>query len=174
MTTENPGVRAYRPLAAVLVVSAALAGAACGDDPANQAEIDAAVQQAEAIDRKQDKIDQFKEEKLEERIDDLKEQANGSGSSASQDGAVVAQADSNAPVAVSTIPAGAEDCGGAFAAGSASCEFTNNVAADYAGSGGASSFTSYSPVTGKVYTVSCSGSDPAVCTAGINAIIYIP
>lgn len=56
---------------------------------------------------------------------------------------------------------------------STSCTFARNVRRDYVQSGRSSGFYSYSPVTGKTYWMSCSGSEPVRCTGGVNAVIYI-
>lgn len=84
------------------------------------------------------------------------------------------------PPATTTAPpsstgvSGSRSCGsGVSAGGSASCPFAVNVRDAYYQSGQSSSFEAYSPVTGQTYTVSCSGSGPATCTAGNNAVIYI-
>jgi hypothetical protein len=72
------------------------------------------------------------------------------------------------------VPADAESCGsGVFVQGSTtSCDFGLVVAQDYLASGGGS-FESFSPATGKNYSMSCSGGSPITCTGGQNAVVYI-
>ena len=82
-------------------------------------------------------------------------------------------------------PSGAYECsdtgGGAYsraAVGSSvtSCEFANSVRSRYVGSGGnggAMVITAYSPVTGRTYTMSCSGGSVVTCTGGNNAVVHI-
>ena len=72
------------------------------------------------------------------------------------------------------VPSDAESCGsGVFVqSGTTSCAFGQNVADDYFSSGGGS-FESFSPTTGKSYTMSCSGGSPITCTGGENAVVYI-
>jgi serine/threonine protein kinase len=54
-----------------------------------------------------------------------------------------------------------------------SCVFGKNVARAYNASGGGSEIVAYSPKTHTTYTMSCSGTDPVVCTGGDEAIVYI-
>jgi hypothetical protein len=53
------------------------------------------------------------------------------------------------------------------------CGFGVNVARAYRRSRGASSIGAYSPTTGIYYTMSCAGANPAVCTGGSEAAVYI-
>lgn len=69
---------------------------------------------------------------------------------------------------------GTSDCGDGVSVNSVtSCPFGRNVASEYSASGGASQIDVYSPVTGKTYTMSCSGGVPVVCRGGNGAIVYI-
>ena len=82
-------------------------------------------------------------------------------------------------------PSGAYECSnaedGAYsrsAVGSnaTSCEFALSVWAEYllaGGNGAPMVLDAYSPVTGEVYTMSCSGGDVVTCTGGNNAVVYI-
>jgi hypothetical protein len=59
---------------------------------------------------------------------------------------------------------------------STSCPFAINVQAAYLESGldgGPGTVTAYSPVTGKTYDLSCSGSQPVLCTGGVAARVVI-
>ena len=73
------------------------------------------------------------------------------------------------------LPADAENCGsGVFAlSGTTSCSFALNVAADFFAAGGSSSFDSFSPATGDVYRMNCTGGAVTTCTGGNNAAVYI-
>lgn len=82
-------------------------------------------------------------------------------------------------------PAGAYECRSAgsaaynsVAVGSSvtSCEFAESVWAQYVGAGGygeSRTVRAYSPVTGKSYTMSCSGGAVVTCTGGNNAVVHI-
>lgn len=82
-------------------------------------------------------------------------------------------------------PSGAYECsdsgGGAYsraAVGSSvtSCEFANSVRSRYVGSGGSGGsmvVNAYSPVTGRTYTMSCSGGSVVTCTGGNNAVVHL-
>ena len=82
-------------------------------------------------------------------------------------------------------PSGAYECSdaedGAYsrsAVGSnaTSCEFALSVWTEYLlarGDGGPVVLDAFSPVTGEVYTMSCSGGDVVTCTGGNNAVVYI-
>ena len=57
-----------------------------------------------------------------------------------------------------------------------SCEFAGSVWSEYqlvAGNGQSATINAYSPVTGAVYTMSCSGGAVVTCTGGNNAVVYI-
>lgn len=65
------------------------------------------------------------------------------------------------------------DCGAGISVNAAtSCPFARNVASAYAESGG-STIEVWSPVTGRYYTMNCSGAMPVVCTGGNNARVEI-
>ena len=56
------------------------------------------------------------------------------------------------------------------------CEFAESVWAQYVGAGGygeSRTVRAYSPVTGKSYTMSCSGGAVVTCTGGNNAVVHI-
>jgi serine/threonine protein kinase len=54
-----------------------------------------------------------------------------------------------------------------------SCVFGKSVANAYRAGGGSSEVVAYSPKTHITYTMSCSGTNPVVCTGGHEAIVYI-
>jgi hypothetical protein len=65
-------------------------------------------------------------------------------------------------------------CGGGLSVNSVtSCPFAANVADSYRSSGGASIIDVYSPVTGRTYTMNCSGGVPVACSGGNGAAVYI-
>lgn len=82
-------------------------------------------------------------------------------------------------------PAGAYECRSAgsgpydsVAVGSSvtSCEFAEAVWSQYVGHGGvggSKTVRAYSPVTGRTYTMSCSGGAVVTCTGGDNAVVHI-
>lgn len=91
-----------------------------------------------------------------------------------------------APAApAASAPAGSYQCsnagGGALsrsAVGSSvtSCQFAQSVRQAYladGNSGGSATIWAYSPVTGRGYTMSCSGGSVVTCTGGNNAVVYI-
>jgi hypothetical protein len=68
------------------------------------------------------------------------------------------------------------DQGGISVNADTSCPFAENVESAWESSGGASSVTAHSPVTGLAYTMSCtaSGTGYEVCTGGDNAYVEFP
>lgn len=82
-------------------------------------------------------------------------------------------------------PAGAYECRNlgsgpydSVAVGSSvtSCEFAESVWSQYVSSGalgGSTTVRAYSPVTGRSYTMSCSGGAVVTCTGGNNAVVHI-
>lgn len=89
------------------------------------------------------------------------------------------------PAPAASAPAGSYQCsnagGGALsrsAVGSSvtSCQFAQSVRQAYladGNSGGSATIWAYSPVTGRGYTMSCSGGTVVTCTGGNNAVVYI-
>jgi hypothetical protein len=143
-----------------LIALAALGLGACGGDDISQAELE------------RERADAAQNARQEAEIKALKQELGSDADGASESGSTV-----SAPPQRPTpgqIPGDARYCGSAYGDGSASCPFVENVSADYYASGESSSFTSYSPTTELTYTVTCNGTDPAVCTAGNAAVIYIP
>lgn len=71
---------------------------------------------------------------------------------------------------------GQTDCGDGITAGNSatSCPFARNVAGEWGSNGGGSVVIDvYSPVTGRSYTMSCSGSSPVRCSGGNGALVLI-
>lgn len=56
------------------------------------------------------------------------------------------------------------------------CEFAEEVRVEYGRvqpGGGPAVISVFSPVTGRTYTMSCSGVNPVICTGGNNAVVYV-
>lgn len=133
----------------------------CGGSGANKEELNEARRQGIAKARQQAKIEQIAKE--------LKHLRHGksSGSISSNPSPVVSSG--------STSTSG--NCGGELSVGpNTSCGFAENVEADYYGEIGAGSGTieSYSPATGRYYSMFCSASEPHECTGGNDAAVYFP
>lgn len=73
-----------------------------------------------------------------------------------------------------SIPPYREDCGNeVFAAGSASCPFSRNIAAQYRDAPGSMLYDVYSPETKIAYDVECrSDAELVTCEGGVNATVY--
>lgn len=135
--------------------------AACGGSGASQEELDRARREGVAKARQQAKIDDIQKE-----LKSLRKHgsaAPGSPPPSSESG--------------SSSSAGSTSCGGSLSAGpNTTCGFAANVEADYyseIGSGSGSVY-SYSPTTGRYYTMYCSAGAPHVCTGGNDASVYFP
>jgi membrane protein involved in colicin uptake len=146
--------------ATALLACAAIALAACGDDGISEGDLERERADAAQNARQQAEIEGLKRE--------LREQKQESTSAGGLEPAPVSGSGTG------QLPGDARYCGSAYGAGTASCPFVENVSDDYYASGQSGSFVSYSPTTGLNYTVTCNGDDPAVCTAGRGAVIYIP
>lgn len=149
-------------LAACLLLATAFA--ACGGDSgASQEELDQARTEGE-----EQALQQAKIEDIEKQLKSLrKKNKNGRPSTAPP------PSSSGSPAA----SGGNSSCGGGLSVGpNTSCGFAANVEADYfseIGSGSGSVY-SYSPTTGRYYTMYCSAGSPHVCTGGNNASVYFP
>ncbi len=132
---------------------------ACGSSGASQDELDQARTEGETQAKQQAKI-----EGIEKQLKSLKHghgpnqpntSGNTSGSSAS----------------------GSSSCGGGLSVGpNTTCAFAENVESDYFAEIGSGTGTvvSYSPVTGRVYSMYCTAGEPHECTGGNNAFVYFP
>jgi serine/threonine protein kinase len=72
-------------------------------------------------------------------------------------------------------PAGSEACPGAselWVNQYTTCPFAENVQSAYAEADGSHELSVYSPVTGKTYAMTCSGTSLITCTGGNNAAVY--
>jgi len=71
-------------------------------------------------------------------------------------------------------PVSGTDCGNGLRAGpNTSCAFADVVRSAYESSD-TPTVDAYSPTTGKVYTMTCTGGSPHVCTGGNNASVTFP
>lgn len=76
-----------------------------------------------------------------------------------------------------TAGSNGSSCGGELSVGAnTTCAFAENVENDYFAEigSGSGSVVSYSPVTGKLYTMYCTAGEPHECTGGNNASVYFP
>lgn len=140
----------------------ALTLASCGgDSAASQEELDRARREGIAKARQQAKI-----QDIEKQVKSLKKR-NGSSSQG------LPPPGGSSP----TSSSGSASCGGSLSVGpNTTCGFAANVEADYyseIGSGSGSVY-SYSPTTGRYYTMYCSAGTPHVCTGGNDASVYFP
>lgn len=148
------------PCAAALLLVVAMAFVACGDSGASQEELDQARREGIAKARQQAKI-----ENIEKDLKSLKK--NGRASQGS-----------SPPTGSGSVPSGGStSCGGSLSVGAnTTCGFATNVEADYYNEIGSGSGTvySYSPTTGRYYTMYCSAGAPHICTGGNDASVYFP
>jgi hypothetical protein len=153
-------------LSLLLIGFAALALAACGgdSDPVTVTE----TTETPTVNDSSEEIDE-----LEEQVEDLQDEADADDDSSSLD-----EPEPSPPTddegGTGGVPADAKSCGsGVFVEGSTtSCDFGLVVAQDYFASGGGD-FESFSPATGKNYSMSCSDGSPITCTGGDGAVVYI-
>jgi hypothetical protein len=140
----------------VLAVLAATL-ASCGSSDASQEELDRARNEGVAKARQQAKIEDIEKQLKSLKNGNAPNRPNNSGSSPSTSGGA--------------------SCGGGLSVGeSTTCAFTENVQNDYYAEIGSGSGTvvSYSPVTGKIYSMYCTAGTPHECTGGNNASVYFP
>jgi hypothetical protein len=136
--------------------------AACGDSGASQDEIDQARKEGATQTRQQLKIKQIEEE--------LKSVQKNGNAATNQN-----QAQTGRSIPGSS--GGATSCGGTLSVGAnTTCGFAANVEADYYAEIGSGSGTvySYSPTTGRYYTMYCTAGSPHQCTGGNEASVYFP
>lgn len=140
------------------VLAIATAFTACGSSGAGQDELDQARNEGAAHARQQGKI-----EHIEQQLKSLK---HGH-----------AQNRTNTSSPSSTPASGGTSCGGELSVGpNTTCAFAEIVESDYFAEigAGAGTVVSYSPVTGKLYSMYCTAGEPHECTGGNNASVYFP
>lgn len=133
---------------------------ACGSSGASQDELDEARNEGAAQAKEQAKI-----EGIEKQLKSLKRGHAPNGSNTSSPGTTPATS------------SGGSSCGGGLSVGpNTTCGFAANVEADYFSEIGSGSGTvvSYSPTTGKLYSMYCTAGSPHECTGGNNASVYFP
>ncbi|MDX6603092.1 MAG: hypothetical protein QOF13_2294 [Solirubrobacterales bacterium] len=149
----------------VLYIYAALALAgmltACGSSGASQDELDQARTEGAAQAKQQGKI-----EGIEKQLKALKHGHASNGPNTSP------------PPGTPPATSGeGSSCGGGLSVGpNTTCGFAENVEADYFTEIGSGSGTvvSYSPTTGRLYSMYCTAGAPHECTGGNNASVYFP
>jgi cell division protein FtsB len=146
-----------------VAIALSLAVGACGgnDNSVSPREAQQQSEQAAQNARQQARIQQLEKE--------VKEQNQGATTSSSGSSSAPAPT----PVTQEDLSQ-TRDCGGVLAGPNTSCAFARNVANDYYSSGSSSNFSTYSPVTGQTYQMTCGGGSPVVCTGGNNATVYFP
>jgi len=143
-------------LAAILAV-AVIAG--CGeDDTAEQLSTQQQLEEARKEGARDEKIRQLERELRQQR----------------KNGGQPAPAPASSPSSGSgSATSGSTSCGDGLSVGpNTSCPFAEAVRDNYPGSG--SSFSVYSSVTDRTYSMSCTTSSPHVCRGGNNATVYFP
>lgn len=141
-------------------IAAAIALSACGSSGSSQDELDRARSEGEAQARQQAKI-----EGIEKQLKSLKH------------GHTPPPSQTNSAGTPAGTTASGTSCGGGLSVGpNTTCGFAQNVESDYFAEIGSGSGTvvSYSPVTGKLYSMYCTAGEPHECTGGNNASVYFP
>ncbi len=145
-----------------LALAAALS--ACGSSGASQDELDQARTEGATQAKQQAKI-----EGIEKELQSLKHGGHASNRSNTYPPGTTAPG--------TTGGSGGSSCGGELSVGAnTTCAFAENVENDYFSDigSGSGSVVSYSPVTGKLYTMYCTAGEPHECTGGNNASVYFP
>jgi hypothetical protein len=153
-------VRRTTYICSVLAFAAMLT--ACGSSGASQDELDRARTEGEAQAKQQAKI-----EGIEKQLKSLK---HGHGTNQPNSSA------GNTSGSYSSA-SGSSSCGGGLSVGpNTTCAFAENVENAYFAEIGSGTGTvvSYSPATGKVYSMYCTAGEPHECTGGNNASVYFP
>jgi hypothetical protein len=136
---------------------AAIALSSCGDSSPSQEELDRARMQGAAQARQQEKI-----QRIEQQLRSLKKGSPPNGS---------------APASSTPESSDLSSCGEDLYVGpNTTCGFAANVRSDYYSQFGSGTGTvnSYSPTTGRIYSMYCSAGAPHVCTGGNDASVYFP
>jgi hypothetical protein len=142
-----------------LVTMAAATLSACGSSGASQDELERARTEGATQAKQQAKI-----QDIEKQLKSLK-----------HGGHAPSRPNSYSPA--TATGSGGSSCGGELSVGAdTTCAFAENVENDYYAEigSGSGSVVSYSPVTGKIYTMYCTAGEPHECTGGNNASVYFP
>ena len=158
-----------RLLSLLLVVCAVIGGlGACGgeDDTASE------------LSRQRELRDARKEGARDARIRQLERElrAQQKDGGREEQAATSSAGESTPPAPAATPPtSGTMSCGDGVSVGpNTSCPFAQNVRDAYFSSGGSSTVTADSPVTGQVYTMNCTAGSPHVCRGANDASVFFP
>jgi hypothetical protein len=145
--------------AVLCCLTAAILGTGCGSngEAATEERIRQERADARADGRREERLREIERELRERERDDERRGAGGRG---------------HATPAPST---GGGNCGDGVTAGpNTTCPFARNVRDDYYASGGDPVLRVHSPVTGRMYTMTCDSSSPHACTGGNDASVTFP
>jgi hypothetical protein len=145
----------------VVLIVVSLFASACGSSGASQDEINEA--RTEGAKEAQQRL---KLQHIEKELHSLKKH----GGAANQN--PTPATGESAPT-----PSGGTSCGGTLSVGpNTTCGFAANVESDYYSEigSGAGSVYSFSPTTGRYYSMYCTAGSPHQCTGGHNASVYFP
>jgi len=150
----------------VSVLASVTLGACGGDDDT-----------AKELSNQQELEQARKEGARDERLKRLERELRQERRGADKGGTPRGQNPTPAPAPAGSPPSGRSgggtSCGDGVSVGpNTSCPFAREVRAEYPGSGG--SFEVYSSVTGKTYTMSCTGGSPKACRGGNGASVFFP
>lgn len=153
--------------AALLVPALSACGGGSDDSKLEQARAQGARQERERQ-RQRDIVENQK--RLQRELDRLKRQRRKENR---RSGGAPKPTPAPAP-APAPAPVSGTDCGNGLRAGpNTSCAFADVVRSAYESSD-SPTVDAFSPVTGKVYTMTCTGGSPHVCTGGNNASVSFP
>jgi hypothetical protein len=158
-----------RSLSLVLVACAAVGGVvACGGGEDSASELQ---QQQELRDARKEGARDARIRQLEREL-----RAQKRGSREEEQAATPSGGETPQPASGATSPtSGTTSCGDGLSVGpNTSCPFAQNVRDAYFSSGGSSTVSAGSPVTGQVYTMNCTAGSPHVCRGGNNASVFFP
>jgi hypothetical protein len=158
-----------RSLSLVLVACAAVGGVvACGGGEDSASELQ---QQQELRDARKEGARDARIRQLEREL-----RAQKRGSREEEQAATPSGGETPQPASGATSPtSGTTSCGDGLSVGpNTSCPFAQNVRDAYFSSGGGSTVSAGSPVTGQVYTMNCTAGSPHVCRGGNNASVFFP
>jgi hypothetical protein len=148
---------------AALVLSA-WSVASCSDDAAQELSRQQELRQERREGAREERLRQLERELREQKREKRKTQE---------------QALPPAPAPAPSTPAppsnGTENCGEGLSVGpNTTCAFAASVKDAYLGSGGGSvTVDAYSPVTQRMYSMSCAAGSPTVCRGGNDASVFI-
>lgn len=146
----------------IALVALSMAASACGSSGASQDELNEA--RTEGAKETQQRL---KLQHIERELHSLKKHGGAANPNSTT-------ASGEPPP---TSSGGSSSCGGTLSVGpNTTCGFAVNVEADYYAEIGSGSGTvySYSPTTGRYYSMYCTAGSPHQCTGGHDASVYFP